>query len=63
MFFEFLSNSKLILSKITLAAFSQFMILPDVIIRLTIQNIPQLEFKLETLKNVFFISVRFTKNL
>jgi nitrate reductase gamma subunit len=37
------------------------MILTDVIIPLTIQNIPQLEFTLETLKNVFFILVRFTK--
>ena len=37
------------------------MISPDVIIPLTIQNIPQLEFRLETLKNVFFISVRITK--
>ncbi len=37
------------------------MILPDVIIPLTIQNVPQLEFRLETLKNVFFILVRFTK--
>jgi hypothetical protein len=37
------------------------MISPDVIIPLNIQNTIQLEFRLETLKNVFFIFVRFTK--
>jgi hypothetical protein len=37
------------------------MISPDFIILLTIQNIPQLEFRHETLKNVFFILVGFMK--
>jgi hypothetical protein len=37
------------------------MISPDVIIPLNIHNTIQLEFRLETLKNVFFIFVRFTK--